>query len=59
VTTHLFDAEPVPGLRRGFGVKESLVWPMAWVDDPAPAAALRLPNPFRSVEFDITLLAAD
>jgi len=59
VTTHLFDAaSPYLDSDAVFGVKESLVRAFAPVDDPARAAALGLPNPFRSVEFDITLLAA-
>jgi hypothetical protein len=40
------------------GGKESLVRTVASVEDPARAAAPGLPNPFRSVEFDSTLLAA-
>ena len=59
VTTHLFDSgSPYLDSDAVFGVKESLVRTFASVDDPARAAALGLPNPFRSVEFDITLLAA-
>jgi protocatechuate 3,4-dioxygenase beta subunit len=58
VTTHLFDADsPYLDSDAVFGVKESLVQTFASVDDPARAAALGLSNPFRSVEFDITLAA--
>ena len=59
VTTHVFDADsPYLDSDAVFGVKESLVRAFASVDDAARAAALGLPNPFPSVEFDITLLAA-
>jgi len=59
VTTHLFDSgSPYLDSDAVFGVKESLVRTFASVDDPDRAAALGLPNPFRSVEFDITLLTA-
>ena len=59
VTTHLFDSgSPYLDSDAVFGVKESLVRTFASVDDPARAAALGLPNPFRSVEFDVTLLPA-
>jgi catechol 1,2-dioxygenase len=59
VTTHLFvagsayiDSDAV------FGVKPSLVREFPWVDDPARAAEAGLPNPFRTVDFAITLRAA-
>jgi len=42
-----------------FRVKESLVRQVPTVDDPARAAEAGLPNPFRSVHFDVTLLRAD
>ena len=59
VTTHLFDSgSPYLDSDAVFGVKDSLVRAFATVDDPARAAALGLPNPFRSVEFDVTLLPA-
>lgn len=59
VTTHVFDADsPYLDSDAVFGVKESLVRAFAPVDDPARAAALGLPSPFRSVEFDISLLTA-
>jgi catechol 1,2-dioxygenase len=38
-----------------FGVKESLVRDFPTVDDPARAKELGLPNPFRSVDFEIGL----
>jgi hydroxyquinol 1,2-dioxygenase len=59
VTTHVF-AEDSPYLDSDavFGVKESLVRAFPLVDDPARAKALGLPNPFRSVEFEISLQAA-
>jgi hypothetical protein len=42
-----------------FGVKESLVRPVPEVDDPAKAAEVGLPNPFRTLTFDLTLLRED
>jgi protocatechuate 3,4-dioxygenase beta subunit len=57
VTTHVFvadspylDSDPV------FGVKASLVRQVPEVDDPARAAEVGLPNPFRTLTFDIGLL---
>jgi catechol 1,2-dioxygenase len=41
-----------------FGVKESLVQPVPEVDDPARAAEVGLPNPFRTLTFDLSLLRA-
>jgi hydroxyquinol 1,2-dioxygenase len=38
-----------------FGVKESLVREFPVVDDAAGAAEVGLPNPFRTVHFDVTL----
>jgi len=59
VTTHLFiDESPYLDSDAVFGVKESLVRAFPLVDDPARAQALGLPNPFRTVDFDISLLAA-
>ena len=59
VATHLFvagsryiDSDAV------FGVKESLVRDFPLVDDPARAAEHGLPNPFRAVHFDVSLLPA-
>jgi protocatechuate 3,4-dioxygenase beta subunit len=56
VTTHLFvndslylDSDVV------FGVKDSLVREFPVVDDAAGAAEVGLPNPFRTVHFDVTL----
>jgi catechol 1,2-dioxygenase len=56
VTTHLFvddseylDSDVV------FGVKESLVRAFPVVDDAARAAEVGLPNPFRTVHFEVTL----
>jgi protocatechuate 3,4-dioxygenase beta subunit len=56
LTTHLFvddslylDSDAV------FGVKQSLVRAFPAVDDPDRARALGLPNPFRSVDFEISL----
>ncbi len=59
VTTHLFvDDSPYLDSDAVFGVKESLVRAFPAVDDPDRAAALGLPNPFRSVDFEISLQAA-
>jgi protocatechuate 3,4-dioxygenase beta subunit len=57
VTTHVFVADsPYLDSDAVFGVKDSLVRDVPEVDDPARAAEAGLPNPFRSLEFDITLL---
>jgi protocatechuate 3,4-dioxygenase beta subunit len=60
VTTHLFvDESPFLDSDAVFGVKESLVRRFPLVDDPARAAEVGLPNPFRTVHFDVGLLPAD
>jgi protocatechuate 3,4-dioxygenase beta subunit len=60
VTTHLFvDDSPYLDSDAVFGVKESLVRKFPVVDDPARAAEVGLPNPFRTVHFDVTLLPDD
>jgi catechol 1,2-dioxygenase len=57
VTTHVFAADsPYLDSDAVFGVKPSLVRDFAVVEDPARAAELGLPDRFRSVEFDVTLL---
>ncbi len=57
VTTHLFvDDSPHLDSDAVFGVKESLIRPFPLVDDPARAAEVGLPNPFRTVHFDVALL---
>jgi catechol 1,2-dioxygenase len=57
VTTHVFPAEsPYLDSDAVFGVKDSLVRDVPEVDDPARAAEIGLPNPFRTLTFDITLL---
>jgi catechol 1,2-dioxygenase len=59
VTTHVFVADsPYLDSDAVFGVKESLVRAVSDVDDPARAAEWRLPNPFRTLTFDLTLLRA-
>jgi catechol 1,2-dioxygenase len=59
LTTHLFVAgSPYIDSDAVFGVKESLVREFALVDDPARAAEAGLPNPFRTVHFDVALLPA-
>jgi protocatechuate 3,4-dioxygenase beta subunit len=56
VTTHLFvEGSPYLDDDTVFGVKESLVRPVTFEDDPETAAVLDLPNPFQLIEFDITL----
>ncbi len=58
VTTHLFvDDSPYLDSDAVFGVKDSLVREFPTVDDAARAAAAGLPNPFRTVDFQISLLA--
>jgi protocatechuate 3,4-dioxygenase beta subunit len=60
VTTHVFVADsPYLDSDAVFGVKESLVRPVPEVDDPARAAEHGLPNPFRTLTFDLSLLRAD
>ena len=60
VTTHLFvDDSPYLDSDAVFGVKESLVRQFPVVEDPARAAEVGLPSPFRTVHFDVTLLPAD
>jgi protocatechuate 3,4-dioxygenase beta subunit len=57
VTTHLFVAgDPYIDSDAVFGVKDSLVREFPEVDDPARAAEVGLPNPFRTVHFDVALL---
>ncbi|SBT95530.1 catechol 1,2-dioxygenase [Streptomyces sp. DI166] len=56
LTTHLFAADsPYLDSDAVFGVKASLIRPFAPTDDPARAAAHGLPNPFRHVDFPITV----
>jgi protocatechuate 3,4-dioxygenase beta subunit len=60
VTTHVFVADsPYLDSDAVFGVKESLIRPVLEVDDPARAAEVGLPNPFRTLTFDLTLLRTD
>jgi protocatechuate 3,4-dioxygenase beta subunit len=57
VTTHVFVADsPYLDSDAVFGVKDSLVRDVPEVDDAARAAELGLPNPFRTLTFDIALL---
>ncbi|SEM56408.1 dioxygenase [Streptacidiphilus jiangxiensis] len=54
--THLFVADtPYLDSDAVFGVKDSLVREFPTVDDPARAAEVGLPNPFRAVHFDVVL----
>jgi protocatechuate 3,4-dioxygenase beta subunit len=56
VTTHLFVADtPYLDSDAVFGVKDSLVRDFPIVDDPERAAEVGLPNPFRTVHFDVVL----
>jgi protocatechuate 3,4-dioxygenase beta subunit len=56
VTTHLFVAgTPYLDSDAVFGVKDSLVRDFVSVDDPERAAEIGLPNPFRTVHFDVVL----
>jgi catechol 1,2-dioxygenase len=60
VTTHVFvDDSPYLDSDAVFGVKDSLVRAVPEVDDPARAAEAGLPNPFRTLTFDLTLLRQD
>lgn len=60
VTTHVFVADsPYLDSDAVFGVKESLVRDAPEVEDAARAAELGLPNPFRTLTFDISLLPDD
>ena len=57
VTTHLFaDDSPYLDSDAVFGVKESLVRAFPEVDDPERAEQFGLANPFRGVDFEISLL---
>ena len=57
VTTHVFVAgDPYIDSDAVFGVKDSLMREFPVVDAPARAAEVGLPNPFRTVHFDVTLL---
>lgn len=59
VTTHVFIADsPYLDSDAVFGVKESLIREVQEVDDPARAAAAGLPNPFRTLTFDLSLARA-
>ncbi|WP_330350359.1 intradiol ring-cleavage dioxygenase [Streptomyces sp. NBC_00582] len=56
LVTHLFVADtPYIDSDAVFGVKDSLVREFPTVDDPARAAEAGLPNPFRTVHFDVVL----
>lgn len=56
VTTHLFvDDSPYLDSDAVFGVRESLVREFPVVDDPERADEVGLPNPFRTVHFDVVL----
>ncbi len=60
VTTHVFVADsPYLDSDAVFGVKDSLVRDVPEVDDAARAAEVGLPNPFRTLTFDLSLLRAD
>jgi catechol 1,2-dioxygenase len=59
VTTHVFVADsPYLDSDAVFGVKESLVRQFSLVDNAVRAAEAGLPNPFRTVRFEVTLLPA-
>jgi protocatechuate 3,4-dioxygenase beta subunit len=57
--THIFTPD-CPWLKDDavFGVKESLIADFKRVDDPARAAKLGLPNPFRQVEWNVVMTKA-
>jgi protocatechuate 3,4-dioxygenase beta subunit len=56
LVTHIFTPD-CPWLKDDavFGVKESLIADFKLVDDPKRAAELGLPNPFRSVEWNVVM----
>jgi hydroxyquinol 1,2-dioxygenase len=56
LTTHVFvEGSPYLDSDTVFGVKESLIRPVTMVDDPVRAEHYDIANPFRLLEFDITL----
>jgi protocatechuate 3,4-dioxygenase beta subunit len=59
VITHIFTPD-CPWLKDDavFAVKESLIADFKMVDDPKKAAALGMPNPFRSCEWNVILAKA-
>jgi protocatechuate 3,4-dioxygenase beta subunit len=60
VTTHVFVADsPYLDSDAVFGVKESLIREVGEADDPSRAAELGLPNPFRTLSFDLSLLRVE
>jgi hydroxyquinol 1,2-dioxygenase len=60
LTTHVFvEGSPYLDSDAVFGVKESLVRAFDTVDDPALAERHGMPNPFRHVDFPVTLLPAE
>jgi protocatechuate 3,4-dioxygenase beta subunit len=60
VTTHLFiEGSPYLDDDTVFGVKQSLVRAVTFEDDPETAGFLGLPNPFRVLDFDVTLGPVD
>jgi hypothetical protein len=52
---HLRERQPYLDSDTVFGVKESLIYDFAEVDNPAMAEEYGVPNPFRFVEFDVVL----
>jgi len=59
VTTHLFvDDSPYLDSDAVFGVKPTLIRDFPITDDPVRAAEVGLPNPFRTVDFEISLKQA-
>lgn len=56
ITTHVFvEGSPWLDSDAVFAVKDSLITPFPWVDDPLEAASKGLPNPFRKATFDMVL----
>lgn len=57
VTTHIFvNDSPYLDSDTVFGVKESLIYNFAEIDDVARADEFGVPNPFRLVEFNVVLM---
>jgi catechol 1,2-dioxygenase len=60
VTTHVFIADsPYLDSDAVFGVKDSLIRNVPEIDDPDRAAQVGLPNPFRTLTFDLVLQRED
>jgi catechol 1,2-dioxygenase len=60
VTTHIFvEGDPYLESDAVFGVKDSLIVPFVYRDDPEGAAQRGLANPYYTAEYDFVLIARD